>query len=240
MVRLIAIHLAGGRAFSGKNAMVWHYSMPDPAQRLSLRAAAEREDKITCVGRLEPSKGQDVLIAALARQTNGCTSTRVEFLGSGPLLDNLRQLAGELRVADRCSFPGRVSHDEVLERLSRAKVAVVPSRHEAFGLMNVESLSVGTPVIASRVDSIQEIVRDGMDGYLFPPGDVEALAHKLSLIFGSFAMRKKFGSNARQRFLDTYENAVVVPRQADWLDELTGDGPPQSGFVREKCESCAK
>ena len=135
-------------------------------------------------------------------------------------MEGCRALAQRLGIADRCLFRGDVPHERVLERMSHAKLTVAPSRTEAFGLINVESLAVGTPVIASRVGGIPEIIRDGVDGWLVPPGDPLALAEKLGLLLRDDAMRREFGRNARQRFLETYEDSSVVRKQADWLDEL--------------------
>jgi glycosyltransferase involved in cell wall biosynthesis len=207
-----------------RKCRLWRFSMSDPARRFHLQPPADREDLVVCAGRLFPSKGQDVLISALALGQGPLASSKVEFLGTGPMLDRLRQMAEQKGVASRCRFVGEVSHDEVLARMSRAKVTVVPSRHEAFGLVNIESMSVGTPVIASRVDGIQEIVRDGVDGYLVPPGDPAALSEKLARVLQDQALRERLGLNARQHFLEEYENTLVVRQQADWLEQLVQSG----------------
>jgi glycosyltransferase involved in cell wall biosynthesis len=204
-----------------KKCMLWRYSMPDPEPRLHPPPAGERENVVVCAGRLYPSKGQDVLISALGRRTS-MANTRVEFFGSGPMLSRFQEMAQETGVANRCSFLGEVSNEEVLRRMSRARISIVPSRTEAFGLVNIESMSVGTPVIGSKVDGIPEIVRDGVDGYLVPPGDPEALAAKLDLLIGDADLRDRLGRNARQRFMETYENSSVVGKQVEWLDQLTG------------------
>jgi glycosyltransferase involved in cell wall biosynthesis len=198
---------------------LWRYSMADPAHRIRIQQPGEREDTVVCAGRLYPSKGQDVLLQALELGLGRTTATKVEFLGSGPMAAQLQELAARSGIANRCSFVGLVSNEEVLKRMSRAKITVVPSRNEAFGLVNIESMSVGTPVIASRVDGIPEIVRDGMDGYLVPPGDVGALAEKLALVLHDPGLRERLGENARQRFLSEYEDELVVQKQADSLDE---------------------
>jgi glycosyltransferase involved in cell wall biosynthesis len=203
-----------------KKCKLWQYSMPDPAARFNLVASGEREDLLVCAGRLSPSKGQDVLLAALQLALTAATSTKVEFLGSGPNSDQLRRVAQERGLSQRCAFRGLVSNEEVLKRMSRAQITVVPSRNEAFGLVNVESMSVGTPVIASRVDGIPEIVRDGLDGYLVAPDDPRALAEKLTLVLRDLSLRERLGSNARQRFLDKYENQSVVHSQASWLQQV--------------------
>jgi len=103
--------------------------------------------------------------------------------------------------------------------MSRAKATVVPSRHEAFGLVNIESMSVGTPVIASEADGIREIVREGVDGCLVPPGDPKALARKLAHVLQDHSFRERLGGNARRRFLEEYDEAVILRQQVDTLEQ---------------------
>lgn len=198
--------------------------MPDPAGRMAIKAASDRDDTIICAARLSESKGQDVLISALALGQGLLASINAEFLGEGQMVESLRRLAREKGVASRCHFVGRVSHEEVLARMSRAKVTVVPSRREAFGLVNIESMAVGTPLVASRVDGIPEIVRDGVDGYLVPSDDPKALAEKLGLILKDQSLRTKLGRNGRQHFLEDYEESLVVKTQVDWLEKLVKSG----------------
>jgi glycosyltransferase involved in cell wall biosynthesis len=199
---------------------LWRYSMPDPARWLPLRTADEREDLVVCASRLYPSKGQEVLITALAQAVDSANSTRIEFLGSGPMLDRYLQMAEQSGIAHLCHFAGLVSNEEVLQRMSRAKITVVPSHNEAFGLVNLESMAVGTPVIASRVGGIPEIVRDGVDGFLVPAGDSKALAEKLGLLLRDSELRERLGRNARNRFLEQYDDSSVVQKQADWLHQF--------------------
>jgi glycosyltransferase involved in cell wall biosynthesis len=192
----------------------------DPADRLILSSGRERQDLVVCTGRLHASKGQDVLINALALNPQAWGTNRVLFLGSGPRLEPLRQLARERGVADYCTFAGAVSHAEVLSHMSRAKAVVVPSHSEAFGFVNVEALAVGTPVIASAVGGIPEVVRDGVDGLLVPPADPESLADALLKLLGNPSLREQFGRSGRQRFLDSYELSKVVVEQANWLESI--------------------
>lgn len=206
---------------------LWRYSMEDPARQISLRSPVDRDDLIVCAGRLCPSKGQDVLVAALDQVLTANCSTKVEFLGAGPMLEPLRRVVRQKRYASRCAFAGEVPYPEVVERMSRARLTVVPSRDEAFGLVNIESMSVATPVIASRVGGIPEIIRDGVDGCLVPPDDSAALASALGRLIQDGRLRERMAASARQRFLTEYENGAIVAREADWLGELVS-GPKEN------------
>ena len=92
------------------------------------------------------------------------------------------------------------------------------SRGEAFGWTNIESMAVGTPVIASAVGGILEIVEDGVSGFLFPRGDHVALAKKMESLLRNHGLRKKLGNNARIRFLERFELGKQVKDFADWLE----------------------
>lgn len=198
---------------------VFHNALADPFHEDACREPVVA-GRLVCVGRLAPSKGQDVLIRALALIQKKHPLAQIDFVGEGPQAWALQQLAQRLEVADRCNFCGRAPHREVLRRMAGAVVTIVPSRHEAFGLVNIESMAVGTPVIASAVGGIIEIVRDGLDGFLVPPDNVECLAAKLDCVLSNSQLRDKMGERARQRFLERFEIRRAVSEQADWLESL--------------------
>lgn len=198
---------------------IFYNSLADPLPDLSQHHPISPH-RLICVGRLAPSKGQDTLIQAVALLKDTVKELSVEFVGDGPQKAAYQRLAEELGVADRCAFVGYVSHDEVLARMATASVCVVPSRSEAFGWVNIEAMSIGRPVVASNVGGIPEIIRDGQDGFLVPPDAPQALADKLRLILSDPALRAAMGQNARQRFLDRFEQKANVIRQADWFEAL--------------------
>jgi glycosyltransferase involved in cell wall biosynthesis len=172
-----------------------------------------------CVGRLHPTKGQDVLIRAIARLKDRFPDARFEFVGDGPCMDDCVKLAEELEIADRCRFTGRLTHDEVLRRLATSSVSVVPSRSECFGLVNIESLAVGTPVVASHVGGISEIVNDGEEGFLVPPDDPVSLAERLGELLGDPELRAEMTDKALQRF-QYFAQQRLIGEQVDWLESL--------------------
>lgn len=187
----------------------------------ALPIAVQRDNLlIVCPGRLAPSKGQDVVIQALACLKLDGITPRVRFVGAGRSLDTYQALSEELDVKEQCTFVGSVPHEKMFHEMATAGITVVPSRSEAFGLVNVESMSVGTPVIASAVGGIPEIIRDGVDGFLVPPDNPEALAEKIKVLLLNLALREQMGKSARQRFLDMFEQAKNVEQQALWFEEL--------------------
>src|SRR3970282_1665259 len=94
----------------------------------------------------------------------------------------LAVLASELRVADRITFQDAVSHDDLPLYYNAADVCVVPSYYESFGLVALEAMACGVPVVASRVGGLRETVQDGQTGYLVPWRCPEPFAERLALL----------------------------------------------------------
>ena len=207
---------------------VAYYTLRDPFANggipgVELGAPRERERRIQCVGRLDPSKGHDVLIRAMQILKTTVPEAKVEFVGEGANKETLIKLAQELGVSDRCIFAGRVPNVEVLRRMATAAVTVVPSLTEAFGLVNIESFAVGTPVVASRVGGIPEIFHNEQEGFLVPPGDPQALADKLAILLTDAELRETKGRAARERFLDRFEQRAMIVPQAEWYERIVAE-----------------
>lgn len=200
---------------------VWHFwnSIQDPGEPVGLggKRAAYR---VLCPGRLHPTKGQDVLLRALPRVLLEHPETEVVFAGGGPEKGRLERLAKDLGVRAATSFVGALERPHLLRTMGEAAMVVVPSLSEAFGWVNIEAMAMGTPVVASRVGGIPEIVRDKVDGLLFEPGNAEELASCLLRLLGDAELRAEMGRNARQRFLEEFESSRVAQKQADWLEGL--------------------
>ncbi|HEY8490325.1 MAG TPA: glycosyltransferase, partial [Dehalococcoidia bacterium] len=93
---------------------------------------------------------------------------------------------------------GPVEHERLPRYYNAADVCVVPSYYESFGLVAVEAMACGTPVVASRVGGLVGTVRDGVTGYLIPWRCPEPFAEKLELLLGNDELRRSFGRAARQ------------------------------------------
>jgi glycosyltransferase involved in cell wall biosynthesis len=197
---------------------VLNYAIPDPlgAEEPGGQRAPFR---VVCPGRLDFSKGQAEAIRALALLDGRVPDIQMEFLGEGPCREVYTRLARELGVADRCLFRGAVPLDEVHRTMRSAAVTLVPSLTEAFGLVNIESMAVGTPVIASRTGGVSEVVRDGEDGLLVPPGDPRAIAKALVTLLSDPALREQMGIRARRHFLAGFDIRAALENQSCWLEQ---------------------
>ena len=142
---------------------------------------------ILFVGRIEPLKGIENLLSAMTYIKKEKNNTRLMVVGgdkrSQVELERLQMLCCEMQIQDLVDFVGAVNQDELPAYYSAADVCVVPSHHESFGLVALESLACGTPVIASRVGGIEDIVIHGKNGYIADNNSPSVLADRISMAF---------------------------------------------------------
>ena len=180
------------------------------------------------VGRLEPLKGVDILLRAVA-QLERADTTRTVIVGGDQAdaeMARLRALCSDLGIAERVSFLGRMAQQELPLYYSAADVSVIPSYYESFGLVALESMACGTPVIASRVGGLPTIVKDGLNGYLIPWRCPEPFADGLDVLLGNAAIRQAMSDASRQTaesmswaaVVDSLLNTYQVLSQADPTD----------------------
>lgn len=136
------------------------------------------------LGRLDDEKKIDVFLRAVAQLTD-FPNLRVELVGDGGERERLQKLAESLKIASRVSFLGHVTDDELPGIYERATVFVMPSIAELQSIATMEAMASGRPVIAADAMALPHLVHDGDNGYLFPPGDVEALAERLRRVLAA-------------------------------------------------------
>ena len=166
------------RFFAARHALTTIYNpAPPEVPQLPLAAPAlsAREPLVLAMGRLVADKGPMLLLRAFARVKH--PRARLAILGKGPLLAALQLEAERLGVADRVELPGFVSNPGAY--LSRARCFVSPSYHESFGLVIVEALDHGLPVVATDSGGPREILDSPELGRLVPVADEEALAEAI-------------------------------------------------------------
>ena len=133
------------------------------------------------VGRLVPIKGFDLLIKALPEMAKAEPNTRMVLVGDGPERSSLEELAAKLSVRERLTFAGAC--EDVSPYLAAADVLVAPSRNEGQGRVLVEAMSLGLPVVGTRVGGIPSVLKDGECGLLVhpeSPGDIARAVVTLS------------------------------------------------------------
>ncbi len=184
-------------------------------------------------GTLLPFKGVRTLLQALAQTP----PHPFHVLGGGEMLDAYRRQAVELGLS-QVVFKGFLSGAELEAEYAGAAYAVVPSEcYETFSFAAQEPLARGLPVVASDLGALPELVRDGETGFLFPPGDVSALAGQIGRLWADASLRAALGARARQRILtgsqpDNYlATLMTVYRRGGAGDAAAGRcaGPAGSG-----------
>ena len=136
------------------------------------------------------------------------------MVGDGPDRERLEQLAHDLGIARATYFVGYQS--EVAGYYRLFDVFLLPSVNEGTPVSAIEALASGTPVVATRVGGVPDVVRDGLDGFLVEPGDVEGAAERLAILAADPALRARLGESGRARVLERYS----VARLVDDVDRL--------------------
>ncbi|MCM1006060.1 MAG: glycosyltransferase [Prevotella sp.] len=177
-----------------KIEVVCNFIDPDKlAAMQAVQTADTRERYICYIGRLSQEKGVETLLEAAAQ-----ANVRLKLAGRGPLLDELKaKYAGSPNI----EFLGHLGATEIAQLLSGAVASVMPSEcYENNPLGVIESLSIGTPVIGSQAGGIPELIVEGRDGFTYPSGDVQALAHAINRAMTTSFNREEIARNASGRF----------------------------------------
>lgn len=171
---------------------------------------------VLAIGRLTAQKDHPTLLRAFARAHARHPSAILVILGIGPLETETRALVQELGLAGSALLPGRL---EIRDWLDRADLFVHTSRWEGFGLVLLEAMLAGLPVVATRVSAVPEVVADGETGLLFEPGDAEGIGDAIDALLGDPPRAAALGAagllRARTRF--------SVARMADRTIALYAD-----------------
>ena len=162
------------------------------------------------VGRIEPLKGLDILIEAMGRycqEENSHERLDLVIIGGEPEVSpevmtsemaRLQSMRERYGLKDLVTFLGKRAQDTLPYYYSAAETVVVPSHYESFGMVALEAMACGTPVVASHVGGLAFLVQDGVTGYSVPVGDPEALCCRLKTLLGDPELRSRMGKQAAQ------------------------------------------
>lgn len=156
------------------------------------------DGSILFVGRLVPQKGADVLIRALAALLPRCPDARLVIVGEGESRLLLKRLVRSLGLGPAVTFAGWATGQALVAAFQRAAVVVVPSRYEPFGIVALEGMACGRPVVATSAGGLPEFVDEGV-GALVPVDDHLALARVLARLLNDPAAREAAGRNGTAR-----------------------------------------
>ena len=178
---------------------------------------------VLALGRLVHKKGFDLLLQAFAHLPDACGDARLVVAGGGPELPALRALAARLGLSARVQFPGYLHRGQVAWAMENASMFVLPSRVEPFGIVVLEAMRAGRPVVVSNRGGAPEIIQSSDQGLAIDPFDAEAFAAVLADLLQDGLRRARIGENGRVRaaafawstiagrYRDIYESAVTGP-----------------------------
>jgi GalNAc-alpha-(1->4)-GalNAc-alpha-(1->3)-diNAcBac-PP-undecaprenol alpha-1,4-N-acetyl-D-galactosaminyltransferase len=197
--------------------------IPNPVSEQFCRCGtAEPKDPLTVVamGRMELQKGFDLLLAAFARCVQKHPTWQLRIFGEGSQRPRLAGLAASLRIADRVRLEDTVREPEKV--LRRSSLFVLSSRFEGFPMVLLEAMATGLPVVSFDCPTgPREMIRDGVDGVLVPPGDTEALASVMTRLMGNESERRRLGSRATE-VVERFGLARVMAMWDELLEKAVG------------------
>ena len=183
--------------------------------------SAKEKNLVLFVGRLIDWKGVNTLVSSMKKVKTATGSTRLVIIGDGPERERLKTLAKELELEDVITFTGRLSATELMDYYSRAAVFVLPSvtvnnQTEGLGVVLLEAMASGIPVIGSNTGGIPDIIEDKVNGLLVPPGDPDALAEAIIRILEDRDLADRF----REAGLETVKGRFSWDKISDQFIEV--------------------
>lgn len=179
-----------------------------------------RKDRpvVLLVGRIVPHKGIEHFLEA-SRYVPGA-----QFLvaGEGSSLEGMERLAESLGVTDRVRFLGRVSQENLPRVYAACDVFVLPSvsRLEAFGIVALEAMATGKPVVVADIPGVREVIEDGREGLLADPVNPQDLAAKIQRLIGDPALRERMGRLGREKVLANFTTEKVADQVLAIYEEV--------------------
>jgi glycosyltransferase involved in cell wall biosynthesis len=183
--------------------------------------------KKTCellfVGRLVEVKGVMYLCKALAKLHQDGIDFEATIIGDGPDMEKIKEYIDGHRLRQKVELPGWIDHAKLSQFFAKADIFVGPSLHEAQGLVFVEALASGVPVVASRVGGIIDAVEDGKNGLLVEPKSVNQLYEALKKLINSPKLREHMAVYAPLSIGDRYEWSTISRKYDTVFDQVSGE-----------------
>lgn len=180
------------------------------------------ENQLLFVGRLDPKKGLQVLLKAL-----NYLKTSVQLVIIGPpsrpwFFKKILELISVIneRGTHKVFYLGVLKTEDVIKWYQRSSIFVCPSLSELFGIVNLEALSCATPVVATNVGGISEVVRDHQNGILVTPNDPIKLAEGIQYLLDNESIRKKFGQEGRKWVVENFSSEVIAERLCQIYEQI--------------------
>jgi glycosyltransferase involved in cell wall biosynthesis len=243
LLGLFTTHYVAGSAFirdvgvrnrvvPASRTTVIHYSSRQqvgdatPADRARLRAGLGLPEDaliVALVGRVEDQKGVDHLVRAARTVTAQVPAAHVVVVGDGTRRAEMERLTADLGLAGRVHFTGW-RHD-LTDVMRAIDVLALPSRWEAFGIVNLEAMAAARPVVGFAVEGVPEVVVHGETGLLSPARDEDGLARDLVRVLTDPDLAARLGAAGRRRFLERFAPEEMVRAHVELYDRLLPVSP---------------
>lgn len=198
------------------------FSGNPPDIQFRRRYAADDEKIVFFIGRLVNEKGVHVLMDAVPRILSEVKNVRFVIAGSGPELGALQKRAEEMGVCDRVALPGFITDDDLRKMYKCADVAVFPSLYEPFGIVALEGMVVGIPVVVSEAGGLNEIVIHRVNGMKFMTGRSDLLAECIVELFRNPELVKDITENAWNTIIKKYQWRDIARKTYEVYEKCCG------------------
>jgi D-inositol-3-phosphate glycosyltransferase len=213
---------------------VTHFYPIDPDEAKEFVGVSPDDRLLLYVGRIEPLKGIDTLIRAIALMRDEGLLERhhlcLSVIGGEPDEDpggltaemtRLKELRESTGLSDFVTFLGQRSQDTLPYYYSASEAVVMPSHYESFGLVALEAMACGTPVVASEVGGLAFLIQDGLTGYHVPVGEPEALSERLTTLIDNRDIHRQMSAQA-ESFAQSYSWDKIAGQIVNLYADLIG------------------
>lgn len=159
---------------------------------------------ILFLGRLDKRKGIDFLLKSMPQITKKCPDIHLYIIGKGILEQELVKYVENQGLSNNVTFLGTVKDHEITPWYNKVSAIIIPSVFEGFGLTATEAMACGTPIIATDVDALRDIVHDGINGKLVKYGDIEGMSNAVTSLLKSPQLQDEFAKKGRMMASDTF------------------------------------
>jgi rhamnosyl/mannosyltransferase len=201
--------------------------LPSQSQRNKKAGSSHEGRRVLYVGKLIHYKGVNNLIKAFRLVIDRCPNCRLAIVGNGEQRDELIHLVNELQLDGEVTFLGDLPDSQLPQQYQESDVLVLPSlesRREAFGMVLLEAMSCGIPVIVSDIPGPDEVVHNAENGFLAPPGDIPKLAEAMIKILND-PHRHEIGARIRADAKAKYDWSVIAAKYEDLYQSLLQGQP---------------
>lgn len=171
------------------------------------------------VGRIDEGKGWDIFLIACSSLKLEIPNLKCIIAGNGSQSTNLEKMMKDLEMSHFTSILGPVPHSELPQLFNQFDLFIFPTKAESLGLVGIEGLACGVPVVGSRIEALRDYIVDDVNGKLFEPGNPEDLAKNILRLYKNEKLTKKLREAARGS-IENYDKKIVSQKLTEKLEKI--------------------